>query len=76
MKDIDSLPGASAQLPMTLLGLMGDLKPDHQQRLEEFEILRQRLTLEGKSARDIDKQLQIEHEKNITGQNCLEPILW
>ncbi|KAK7499548.1 hypothetical protein BaRGS_00009200, partial [Batillaria attramentaria] len=60
LRDVDSLPGASALLPATVLYLMGDLGPAHEQREAELNSLRRKLEAEGKSPKDIEGQLKKE----------------
>ena len=76
IRDVESLPGASAMLPFTLQRMMGFLRPVHQRQMAELDSLRKKLLEEGKPAAEVDVCVRKEYESQSDGNALIKIYMY
>ena len=66
------LPGCNVELPLSLLGLMGDLPAAETNRINTFKALETKLEKDRKTEAEIDKELSERYKEDVSGNECLD----
>ena len=67
----DELPGATVELSLSLLSLMGDLPAAESNRRERFKVLKTKLEENEWTDAQIDKELADKYKQDVSGKKSV-----